>query len=211
MKKDYANRLIENGEFRIGNLYEYTTIENDAIRDEEEGYMVIKEQQVETTTYVKDENSKEYVNIDTIPNYEPLMGVDSIIVKYLKTSKDVYTICTSFSSEKELFNGYDSCIEIFSMEFFNLIAKELRKKSLIHPINEDNELKWYCSEEIIYSKGKKINSKETKTLPCFVKDYKFHPEKEFRIVYFPAPINIGKIEAKLLIIPELSKYCKKIW
>jgi hypothetical protein len=122
MESKYLDLLLNEGVMLINNLKTYQTIENEVIRDSEEGYKVMTEKfkEEDFKIYEKKEGSKNFVDISN--KSKPLMKMTKMEVRQRQFGQDVYTYCTSLSSAKGLFKGYDSCLEILDMDFFKLIG-----------------------------------------------------------------------------------------
>lgn len=214
MKSDYSNLLLNEGGIRINNLKFYQSTENKEIQDNEEGFkrrtQFIKEE--DFIIFKKDSKDENYVNVSNESDHEPLMKMTKMEVSQRQFVPDTYIYCTSLSSDKNLFDNYDSCIEITDMNFFKLIGIELLKQRLIKMTSIQEKDYISMEGEIIYSKERKIDFKKTGISPYFVKDISFENEVEHRVVY-ASILNSpnDKLSPIDLVVPELRKYCKKVW
>lgn len=213
MESKYADLLLNDGIVMISNLRGYQNIEHNAIKDVDEGNLFITytTQGKDLLVKIKNSEDKEYRVLTEEENGNQLMVVtqSQLIRKIL--AMDVYTYCTSMSYEKNLFEGYDTCIEITDFEFFKIIANELLKMNLIW-YNKYGLINLEVAREIVYKEKREVEGENHDILPWFIKDISFKKEQEFRVIFTPKNMNKYQIlKPVFLKLPELKKYCKIIW
>jgi hypothetical protein len=132
LEEKYAVKMLQEGNIRIGSLYEYRTHWNDQIRDEEEG-------KVSSNQYVPHysprsgepvpEMAKEAINL---PDYSKL-NLKNVYFEKAQELSNGNIYCTTLEASEAVMKEFNSeaCIEIINItKFNNIILKKLMKEGL---------------------------------------------------------------------------------
>jgi hypothetical protein len=210
----YINAMLNNGQIRIGTLYEYREYENLEIGDVDEGY-------VKLFTHVDDLVVKDGDKLpgafnhdlsDSLPTGTPAeyrypfnvsgggsMHLQNVTVVIKSTLPDVYMYCltTEPSEQKMKEFGYDTCIEVLDINnFVSSIAIELQKQGYGNGMATGNP----C----VYVK-KEYDYENPRQLTHFMKEDNYSDQKEFRLIFYPSDFpTIGKPADYQEIRPDIS-------
>lgn len=206
MKEEDAEKLLSKGEIFIGNYKFYKTVENKSIIDPTEGYksaikIIPKEELKIKIGPTKDKDGN---IVETKEEDKKLIEFLDVKFGRMVRYPDSYIYCTSLCSDKNLFDGYNSCIEITNEDaFLRLIGLELYSRGLCENIVN--------SWKIVYVKHKEVDYRNP--LPAYwIKELAFEKEQEYRSVFRTKVKDLNVIlKPQLLQIPDLKIFCKRIW
>jgi hypothetical protein len=139
LDRRFADKMLNQGEIRIGTLSYYRGIEDPKFSDPDEGKKEIFKNLEEPVTIEAPEDWKNKVGdeFDEIKNGIKLNGPRLIISKRVTLGKgvdDAYIYCTSMACDSKLLKKFNAecCVEIFNVQRFQDIThKKLAQRGLV--------------------------------------------------------------------------------
>ena len=138
MKKEFAEKAVNKGIFRIGTLYEFQNIEKHgcAIGDSEEGKKYFQNRPNEIYDFSKPETIPDFTRKFIKAPDGANIKFDNCLFQEEVSSPDlfIYSVSQEISKESLKSLDYDSVIIInYPKKFFHALSSCLRKKILIKP------------------------------------------------------------------------------
>jgi hypothetical protein len=183
MTRENAEKLTH-GEIRIGSFAYYHDTEHQAsIQDKNEGLTLGYTD--EKTILTSNENKGVETTIAGLKFVTGSGGlIDVSNVKFVRLLPPLYIYSTSFVGTVGHFEGYDTVIRINDIEAFGKIIVD-RRLDLFHGYHA-NRIQY---QPRVYNA---LNHQGIEPDP-FIKEEKFSPDEEFRIVFIP----VAKVEKQL--------------
>lgn len=219
IKKEHAKSMTEQGQVRVGTIYEYRgTYENNEIGDSQEGK--INELTKLNNLRVTDpklfpESAKDLINISNLSDVSKL----DITFKNFKLNKvidypDAYIYCVTLEPNRDVMLQfqYDACIEI---EDINKFGKVLT----MGLIDNGYELNYSGIGSCMYDDtprdGYVFPHVKDGVVQIYIGNYWLKPsqyihQKEHRITMIPKILSLEPLVPKVLTIEALSYLCKEI-
>ena len=203
-KAEYAEKIIDDGIFRIGTLHEYQNIEKHGseIGDHEEGVKYIRNAPGEIYDYSVPGSVprfvRNFIRADEGQNIK-IVGIP-MVQEIISPNFYLYSVTSEvcINSMKEF--GYDAVIEIQDpASFFHALTVSMKSQI---GITEDASIS-PCDYRI---RASHYSSKD-RTHPAIIKDYKYLYQKEIRAIWSPASKDI---DPQIIHCPEASRFCKTL-
>ena len=214
LQKEHLVYFRETGLIYVNTLHNLR-IENEGIRDEQEGIM---QHTVEAgTPLLSVRGSEANLILPNIPKkFDTPYTIDSGIPVSISSKvqvADVFVFCTSrthnINRGQKL--GYSAYYKIVDPEEFAIaLFKKLDEKFVLQcfdarPVNYSNK-EYRVTKESIDASTQKNSKQRLFWEICFSKPLSFKYEKEFRMVFVPMFSKV--IKPCLLNCPELLQYCE---
>jgi hypothetical protein len=199
LNRQFAEKMLNQGEIRIGTLSHYRNIEDPRFSDPDEGKKEIFKNLEEPVTIEAPEDWKNKVGdeFDEIKNRIILKGPKLTISKRVTIAKgvdDIYIYCTSMTSDSRLLKKFNAecCVEIFNVQRFqDITLKKLVQRDLVYPQMAVGGPVQYIGHS--FQANPSISGN-------WLKDEKYSEEREYRFNYFPLRRKNGKS-----VIPTFEK------
>jgi len=179
---EHAEMMENEGQIRLGTLYEYRNIEkyNLEVGDKNEGKLSRIHNITAPDTYNKLE--EKHPGTQGIKwDGSGTLKIGNCIFENVENFPDSYIYCLTQEYNKNIMKefGYDCCIEIFRpFMFFSAIYEYLHYLS-------DTNLEGYFANFCVYKPREEIYDNPSEIPPCLLKEPKYKHQKEFRAVYIP--------------------------
>lgn len=194
LKAKYADLLISEGSIRIGTMHEYKNIENQEIQDKREGNVTNKYAPTKVESFTA--GSMKYAPLELSRMLQPaskdaqsstiIMMPGSSITTNL-TIHNCYIYCLSHSFEKDVFEGYDACVEILDIDKFNqILAENIASKKNLTNLSVKHGAISYIGRD--FPSGDYHDA-------VFLKEERFHGDQEYRLSFEHESFSVGSLEA----------------
>lgn len=202
LKSEYADNLFNNGELRIGTLYDFRNHEayGNKRGDKDEGQKAIYENVNTLVESAENNTLSPFVKqVFSIKQGVTNIRIENITVSQPLNSADCYIYCMSYEFNENLYEEFqaDVCIEIKSpYKFIGAISKCFKNSDFIK------------LSKIIYTQRNQPYGQHDEYHAATIKSENYKPQKEVRSIWVPRYKN--SIEPLLVKIqPRLiRRYCR---
>lgn len=210
-KRAHANRLVKNGQVRIGTLHEYRDVEryNDQISDAQEGravHVLEAKKAIEIDLLNGNDTAtlfaqRVFAGWDSLPEGSSIKIVlePSSALEHNFDFPDQYMYCATERMDLDSMKafGYDTCVEISNAEaFFSQIMSSM-----------GNITGQYCAKPVTYAERRISFELQHADHPAYIKPASYAQQREFRVMWEPATRPIAPV---VLSVPGLVQYCRVV-
>lgn len=205
MAEQYAIKMLEEGNIRLGTLYEYRDHWNDQVKDTDEGKFSESQKDKNVTLREGDEHgllSEMFQAKDGA-----VLEFHNMHVQRDSTVPDNNIYCTTLEASEEVMRQFecDACIEIFDFRGFrDAIIQTLRKYN--HPIM------MHVTANCIYE-GRNVDynsiiNPDRIPLGYWLKSPFYAPQKEIRTVF--VSLDQKGVKSPIIInVPEIKQFIRR--
>lgn len=202
LKREFAQALLRDGQFRIGILSEYRNTEQHGLEvgDPIEGVKVVYED-APMIDYRKPETVPEFMkHFITVPPGPAGLIFENIGFQQEIESPEFYIYSMTSQCDLNAMSvlGYDACVKITNpVAFVRALSDELVRLGLVKRV---------ALNQCIYAEKRTHHTQPTPYHPAILKDPRYSYQCEVRAVWEP---QYGPIAPVVLICPSAAEFCEQ--
>ncbi len=176
LKKEYAYRMLEFGDIKLGTAYEYRSYEDIARRDIDEATRTLVSK-IDIPLYANKQNQLPGIFSSIIKINDGSIILENCIAERKENYPDVYIYCCTSSFDDKAMKSFDcdSCIVIKDVpKFVNCIRSNL--ETFFRKVETFSEPCKYDGKKVPFG---------SKNSPYFIKDKSFEYQEEYRLIFRP--------------------------
>jgi hypothetical protein len=207
-QKEFADKMFETGQIKLGTLYEYRDHKDPAIRDPDEEKATFNFL-INTDRFNYQDEDHSFLRPSQNPYFDLKVGENSsfrmtnVSFQHFSEVVNCYMYCLTKDATKEnmIDCGYDTCVEILdSRSFAWKILNELHNAGL----NKFLPFPYMHRDCIYYEEGKERHTSANFAFKaCFLKYNRDAYQSEHRII-FPSVDKTEKLLPVILNLPDLK-------